>query len=71
MDTPNSKTDVARIRRKRRHLSAGDLPAASDAQLIYAIAGGQLELGCPLGARDHALALVLWYKDASMVPIYR
>lgn len=42
-------------------------------QVIQALLKGQVTLSCNLQPpdQDDAVSLVLWYKDKSMVPIYR
>lgn len=42
-------------------------------QVIHAMLKGQVTLACNLqpADQDDAVSLVLWYKDKSMVPIYR
>lgn len=42
-------------------------------QVIYAMLKGQVVISCNLQPpdQDDAVSLVLWYKDKSMVPIYR
>lgn len=41
--------------------------------MIHAMLNGQATLSCNLQppSADDAVSLVLWYKDKSMVPIYR
>lgn len=48
-------------------------PEAGSAQVIYGTLRGQVVLDCNLqpSEPDDSVSLVLWYKDKSMVPIYR
>lgn len=69
--------------RHRRHIGAlGQAPGkqqgatasgASRPQQLSALLGGSVELECDLEPADEndSVSLVLWYKDESMVPIYR
>lgn len=57
----------ARDGRETRFLELGQV------QVIHSLLNRQIELPCNLEPpeADDSVSLVLWYKDKSMVPIYR
>lgn len=70
------------LRRHRRRAAPGAMqleearrrePPANKRKVIHAMLKGQALLACDLQSShpDDTVSLVLWYKDKSMVPIYR
>lgn len=60
-------------KRKRKRRSSGQQQNLEKKLVINALLRGRVQLDCNLTPTDpdDSVSLVLWYKDNSMVPIYR
>lgn len=61
------------IQESKRKSEAGSEGPRRPRKLVHAMLAGRAQLACNLEPPESndAVSLVLWYKDKSMVPIYR